>query len=89
MSTDTATRDAIVARARRLLDNWGSAISSDQAILVAATELAGERLDPFDRDDAAIILRAERLFVDGLSISEALGTARSELVTFGAGENLA
>jgi hypothetical protein len=76
------TRDAIVAEARRLLDKWGGAVTADQAIILAATELTGDALDPFDFDDAAVLIRAERLFVDGLTISVALSTARRELVTF-------
>jgi hypothetical protein len=45
-------------------------------------ELQGQPLDPEDFDDAAILLRSERLILDGLAPSKALRTAREEFITW-------
>jgi hypothetical protein len=57
-------------------------ISKHQAILLGYAELVGAPLNPYGFDDAAILLRAERLLHEDLGLSEALSTARRELVTW-------
>ena len=66
----------------RVLATYPQGITPEQAVIFACAELSGSPLDPFGFDDAAILLRAERLVVDGLAASEALSTAQSELVTW-------
>lgn len=80
------TRDAVVHEARRLLGHFEHRITPDQAILMAAAELLGAPLDPFAFHAAAVLLRAERLFIEDVPIDEALATARRELLaTFSCG----
>ncbi len=50
--------------------------------MLAAAELSGSPLDVWDFDDAAVVLRAEALVVDGLAASAALEAARAELATW-------
>ena len=79
------TSEALAAAARRAreraeADNGG--ITLEQACVIGYSELIGGPLDPYVLDDAAIILRAERLILDGLLLDPALRTAREELATF-------
>ena len=60
----------------------GPGITWCQAIILGFAELTGEPLDPYAFDDAAILLRAERLFQEEVAVDEALRTAREELVTW-------
>lgn len=73
------TREALVAAARRVLR---PGISEHQAVVIGYAELVGVPLDPFAFDDAAIILRAERLLIDGVVVPEAVATARREMATW-------
>ena len=57
-------------------------ISPEACFVLAVAELAGEPLDVFLFDDAALVCRAERLVMDGLAASVALATAREERVTW-------
>jgi hypothetical protein len=68
------------ARERAQADHAG--LTAEQACVIGYSELTGEPLNPYAFDDAAVILRAERLVLDGLLLEVALGTARRELVTF-------
>ena len=61
--------EAVLIRYRR-------ALSFDQAILIAASEAAGDALDPYRSGDAAVILHAEALLQRGLRVREAIGEAR-------------
>ena len=61
-------------------------INARVALVLAYAELEGNRLDPEAFDDAAVILRAERLLMDDVPVVLALATAREELVTFAEGE---
>jgi hypothetical protein len=73
------TREAVVAAARRVL---GPGISEYQALLIGYAEVTGEPLDPYSFDDAAILLRAERLLHEGFVVPDALRSAREECVTW-------
>jgi hypothetical protein len=53
-------------------------ISTDQALILAAAEVALSPLDPHDPDDAAVILRAEQLLPDK-GLRGAIEGARLEL----------
>jgi hypothetical protein len=70
---------------RRALQRFPSGIIEEQAAVMALADLQGSPLDPYSFDDAALLLRAERLLHDGLSVAHALGTAREELATFAIG----
>ena len=79
---------ASVTRAQLVEATWDwlrPGLSLEFAIVTAYAGLVGAPLDPFDFDDAAVILRAERLIAEGLDVSEALGTARAELATWRVG----
>lgn len=82
MTVDTL-REVLAAEARRILGQLDHRVTPEQAYLLAGAELEGAPLDPYDFDDAAVLLRAERLFLEGLTISEALRTARAEFPTLG------
>ena len=84
MNAAPIDREALKAAAHR---HYKPGISGRQAILLAFTELRGTPLDPDIFDDAAILARAERLLLEDLSLSEALGTARRELVTWSVPSN--
>jgi hypothetical protein len=73
------TRESLLAAAREELR---PGLRPEQAIVIAYARLAGSPLDPFGFDDAAVILRAERLLLDGLGVTDAVATAREELVTW-------
>jgi hypothetical protein len=78
------TRDEVRALARRhhdVLAQLGG-ISPEACVVLAVAELREEPLDVFAFDDAAIVLRAERLVLDGMSAGEALATARTEHTTW-------
>ncbi len=75
----TVTRHALLAAARRALR---PGINDHQAVVIGYAELTGEPLDPWAFDDAAVVLRAERLLLDGLPVDEALRTAREEHATW-------
>ena len=73
------TVDALRQAARRVL---APGISREQAIVIAWSELAGDPLSPWLLDDAAIILRAERLLIEGIKVDAAVATARAELIAW-------
>ena len=68
------TRDELLAAARR---HQRPGISSRQAFALAYAELVGSPLDPWSFDDAAVILRAESLMIEGLDVATAVETARA------------
>lgn len=76
------TRESLLVAARRYLR---PGITREQAVLLGYAELEGNPLDPHGFDDAATLLRAERLFLDGVNANTALSTARSELPTWNHG----
>ncbi len=84
MSTIHVTSGALAEAARRILR---PGITAHQAVILAYTELVGNPLDPWDFDDAAVLLRTERLFEDGLTVPEALAIARAELIRFSVPED--
>ena len=57
-------------------------ITPEQAIILGFADLTGEPLDPHRADDAAVLLRAERLLRDCGSVRDALATAHNERATF-------
>jgi len=57
-------------------------ISREQALILGYADLTSQPLDPWLPDEAAILLRAERLLIDGVHIADALDTARREAATF-------
>lgn len=73
------TRAALLEAARTEVRQG---LGSEAAVVVAWSRLTGEPLDPYGFDDAAVILRAERLIVDGLGVADAVAAARAELVTW-------
>ena len=73
------TTEMIVVVARRLLQ---PGLSKLQCVICAVAELDGQPLNPAAFDDAAVILRCERLVGDGLDLGEALRTARAERITW-------
>ncbi len=80
----TFTRDEVCAVARRhhvALREIGG-VSPELCVVLAVAELGDAPLDPFDFDDAAIVVRAETLVIDGMAASEALATARAECATW-------
>ena len=74
------TTEMIVVVARRLLQ---PGLSKLQCVICAVAELDGQPLDPEAFDDAAVILRCERLIREGIDVTEAIGAARRELTTWG------
>jgi hypothetical protein len=76
------TREALLVAAREAL---GPGLAADLAVVVGYSRLIGEPLDPHRYDDAALLLRARRLLDEGLSVAEALETARAELATWSVG----
>lgn len=72
---------AVARRQHAQLAHLGG-ISAEACVVLAAAELSGCPLDVWDFDDAAVVLRAEALVVDGLAASEALVAARAELATW-------
>ena len=76
---DQFDREALREAAHR---HHRKGISQHQAVVLGYAELVGTPLDPEAFDDAAILLRAERLLLEDVGLSEALGTARRERVTF-------
>jgi len=76
----TVDREALRQAAHR---HRRQGISNRQALILAYAELIGAALDPYAFDDAAILIRAERLLLEDLGLSEALNSARLELVTWG------
>jgi hypothetical protein len=72
-------RESLRATAHR---HYRPGISAHQAIVLAYSELTGRPLAPDTFDDSAVLLRAERLLIDGLSVSEAIDTARAEFATW-------
>lgn len=73
------SKEALLAAAQRAL---GPGITREQAVIIGYAELSGEPLDPWLLDDAAVILRAERLLIEGLLAAEAIATARREHATW-------
>jgi hypothetical protein len=73
------TPESLLAAARRHLR---PGISADQALVLAFAELTESPLDPWSFDDAAVLLRAERLLIEGVRVSDALDTARTEKASF-------
>ena len=80
MSGPLVDREELRAAAHR---HYRPGISKRQAIVLGFAELTGQPLDPDAFDDSAILLRAERLLLDGVRIGEALAVARTELATWG------
>ena len=74
------TTEMIVGVARRLKQ---PGLTNLQCVICAVAELDGRPLDPFAFDDAAIILRCERLTSEGVDVTEAIAAARRELTTWG------
>ena len=72
-------RDELVLAARR---HRRPGISVRQAFVLAYAELTDAPLDPWSFDDAAVILRAETLLIEGLDVVTAVATARAEFATF-------
>ena len=70
-------RAAVRRRAAELIR---PGINRHCALILAYAELAGDPLDPYDRDDAAVILSAERLLLDGLPLPASIGAARAEMI---------
>jgi hypothetical protein len=79
VTLEPVTRESLREAARRALR---PGLSAHQAVVVGYAQLVGEPLDPFAFDDAAVILRAERLLLEGLSAPDAVRAARDELVTW-------
>lgn len=79
MNTLLVSREALRVAAHR---HRRHGISSHMAIVLAFAELSGDPLDPWVFDDAALLLRAERLVLDDVPVSEALEVARMEFATW-------
>ena len=73
------TSDLLIATARR---HRRPGISTLQSFVLAYAELSDASLDPWSFDDAAVILRAESLLIEGLDLATAVATARGEFATF-------
>ena len=80
--TSRVTREALLVAAREALE---PGLGAELAVVVGYSRLMGEPLDPHRYDDAALLLRASRLLDEGLSIADALGTARAELAMWRVG----
>ena len=76
------SREALLVAARR---HQRPGISDRVALVLGYTDLVGYPLDPEAFDDAAVLLRAERLLMDDVPLREALRTACTECVTLTAG----
>ena len=74
------TTEMIVLVARRMSR---PGLSKLQAVICAVAELEGTPLDPMGFDDAAVILRCERLIREGVDVAEAIAAAGRELTTWG------
>lgn len=74
--------DALLAAARQVLSSHLSGISNEQAVVIGYSQLIRQPLDPELFDDSALILRAERLVLDGLNVAGAVATAREEFATW-------
>ena len=74
------TREALLEAARSALR---PGITPAAAIVIGYSQIIGQPLDPFEFDDAALILRAERLLAEGLGVSAAVQTAHAEKATWG------
>jgi hypothetical protein len=70
------TREALLAAARRHLR---PGITPQVALVLGYAEVGGQPLDPENFDDAAVILRAERLVLDDVPVELALSTALKEI----------
>ena len=57
----------------------GAALRDMQAVILLGADRDGARLDPFDPDDAAIILHAETLALDGTPIRSAIAAGHEAL----------
>lgn len=73
------TRERLLAAAR---EEIRPGLRPEQAIVVAYSKLADDPLDPFGFDAAAVILRAERLVLEGVGLADAVGTVRKERATW-------
>jgi hypothetical protein len=62
----------------KVLLQYNQALTFDQAIVVAASEAAGDPLDPRTSVEAAVILRAEVLLAQGVTVHDAIGRARAD-----------
>jgi hypothetical protein len=65
-------------RVEAVLTRYRQALSPDQAILIAASEAAGDPLNPHEPTDAALILHAEASLQRGLTVRDAIALARVE-----------
>lgn len=74
------TRNELLEAAR---DALKPGVRPAEAVVLAYAKLVGEPLDPEGFDDAAVLLRAVRLLDDGMSVVEAVATARREGATWG------
>ena len=79
----TPSQQQLLEATERVLATYPQGITPEQAVILACAELSSSPLDPFGFDDAAVLLRAELLVVEGLVASEALRTARREMATWG------
>ena len=64
-------------RVQTVLLRYGQALTVDQAILIAASEAAGNALDPYQDTDVGVILYAEALLRRGGRVRDAIREARS------------
>ena len=80
MNAPHVDREALREAAHRHHREGG--ITKHQAVVLAFAELVGASLNPEAFDDAAILLRAERLVLEDVGLNEALRTAQRELVTW-------
>ena len=79
MSGHEISREQLKAAARGFAR---PGVSMPVAYVLAFADLSGQPLDPEAFDDAAVLLRCERLVDDGVGLSEALRTAHAERVTW-------
>ena len=79
MTHPEISRDELTAAARGFVR---PGISIPVAFVLGFADLSGQPLNPEAFDDAAVILRCERLVDDGIGLSEALRTAHAERVTW-------
>lgn len=84
MNVETITPAALLAAAR---EHVRPGISFEQGVVIGYSQLSGEELDPWNFDDAAVILRAERLIHDGVNVGIAIRAARDELVRWATPED--
>ena len=76
------TREQIHDATLRVVERFPSGITAEQAAVLALADLEDSPLDPYSFDDAAVLLRAERLVIDGVGVEDALVTALRELATW-------